>query len=186
MEVYNNLKINLGNGLQAYFSACNTARDANGVPTSPHYMGTITLAASNAASDDCTDGTEWTSANNPNLARQGVDAFQLSGRLYSSRAFPTSSVPNTPSGNQANNSPSVVAQQSLAIGAAGVAVAAAALLVIAFLLWRTSALAARVDELSKGRQPAVHDWGTPKSAPAVGTPNPVAAAGQITQVTTVN
>ena len=203
MEVYNNMRINTPTG-PGFFEGCASARDGNGVPTSPHYMGSITFPLNDAVSTLCTNG-QWTQSSNilQRLAAQGVDEFQLSGRLFTNRAFPTSRTPiapapNTPAGaaaaaaaaaaSQATASQST-ANTGLSIGAAGVAVAALGLLGMGLLFWRTQALAARLEELARGgKGPSVPEWGAAPvkkeafTLPAVGTPNPVAGASQVTVV----
>jgi hypothetical protein len=186
VEVFNNVPISTGTGSVATFAGCATARQANAdaTPTSPHFIGSFPIRASaNPAVDECTDNpgpapvtVTADNAWSTRVRAQGFDFYQLSGRLFSARNFPTSAVapPEGPGRSQAQvTEVSAVANTGVILGSVGVGVAALALGALAYVYRQLAAerAAARAERGTAA-------WGEVAKGAAGGpAPNPLAING---------
>lgn len=173
MEVFNNLRINVPGGSPGYYTACNTARDAAGTPTSPHYMGTVAFNLVSGTDGGCQDGIlqaipAGATPPTTRLAAMGVDAFQLSGRLFQQTPYTTSATaPSTPGSAAAAaaataNSALTEASTGLIIGAVGVALAVMAFIALAYSCHMVRAMKNQLETLTPVK--GVSEWGAPKAA----------------------
>lgn len=178
MEVFNNLLIQVPGGAPATFDACNTARDAAGTPQSPHYMGTVIFNLVSGTSPNCQNALlqaipAGSTPSSTRLAAMGVDAFQLSGRLFQQTPYTTSSTaPSTPGSAAAAaaataNSALTEANTGLIIGAVGVALAVMAFIALAYSCHMVRAMKNQLETLTPVK--GVSEWGAPKAAPPAAT-----------------
>jgi hypothetical protein len=179
MEVFNNLLIQVPNDNPATFVGCNTARDASNTPTSRHYMGTVTIplepgiipVPTGPTTGGCSDFTLTAPSGistAERLANMGVDAFQLSGRLFRQTAYATSTTaPDTPGSSAAAaaaktaNSALTEANTGLIIGAVGVALAIMAFVALAYSCHMVRSMKNQLDNLTPVK--GVSEWGASKA-----------------------